>query len=75
MTLKLSFSGGGWLSAKHRKTVFTSPKPRRFDAAIVGMASIPDVMVSTLKDASSGIEELLASMGKSELEAEGACSR
>jgi len=57
MTLKLSFSGVGWLVAKHRKTVFTSSKPRRFDAAIVGMASIPDVMVSTLKDASLGIEE------------------
>jgi len=57
MTLKLSFSGVGWLVAKHRKTVFTSSKPRRFDAAIVGMASIPDVMVSTLKDESLGIEE------------------
>ena len=61
MILKLRFSGGTSLFAKQEKTVFTSGSRRRFDtAAVVDIASIPAIMVSTLKDEICGVSfELL----------------
>lgn len=50
MILKLRFSGGSSLLAKQEKIVFTSGSRRRFEIAFIGMASIPDIMVSNLED-------------------------
>ena len=53
MILKLRFSGGGSLFARHLNIVVASCSFRRLDTLVVGMALIPDIMVSTSKDAIS----------------------